>query len=242
GRAATNVANVWSKGVDVPFRRASFLHEASVRGFDTPAKLRDLIHNPNLRDKLLEVVHESNRDLIDYADLSEFERALIRRVIFVYPWVKGSTKYAGRFLASHPIQSFGVEKLAQVGEPYQQQLGPLPSYALELIPVGGGRTINPASAGIFGTPADGLSTVENVLTGNAGGAFQALGLASPAVQVAVEILTGRDSLGRPLQGSRPVAVAREMASSVPLVSTARALRGQTSKSYPMTRQQALLAA
>ncbi len=242
GRAATALANVWGKGVDLPFRRASFLHEAALRGFDTPEKLRALISDPNLKNKLLEVAHEANRALIDYADLNDFERALVRRVIFVYPWVKGSAKYSARFVANHPAQAFAVEKVAQVGEPYQQQLGPLPSYALELIPVGGGRTINPTSAGIFGTTADLLSTVENVLTGNAGSAFQALGVTSPAVQAAVEILTGRDGLGRPIHGSRPVAVAKEMASSVPLVTTARALRGHTSKSYPMSKQQALLAA
>lgn len=241
-KTTTGLANFWGKGVDVPFRRASFLHEASVRGYKTAAQLHDLIDNPALRDHLLEVTHEANRALIDYGNLSPTEKDIIRRVVFLYPWTKGATVYAGRFLAHHPAQAAATAAAGRVGAQNQQGLGPLPSYARGLIDVGGGKTLNPNSASILGTPADVFATINAIATGHAGAAFQGSQMLSPTLAALLESITGRDGLGRPIKGSRLAAPAKEMANSIPLLNTYKALHGHTSKSYPMSKRQALLAA
>jgi hypothetical protein len=43
--------------------------------------------------------------MVDFGHLSRFEREWVTRLIFVYPWLKGSTKYLGTFVADHPIQT-----------------------------------------------------------------------------------------------------------------------------------------
>jgi hypothetical protein len=44
------------------------------------------------------------------------ERAIVRRVIFFYPWVKGSTMYAGRLVRDNPIVAAGLAHVAREGK------------------------------------------------------------------------------------------------------------------------------
>ena len=194
------------------------------------------IHDPELRPKLLQIEQDANRHLIDYADMSPTEREIIRRLIFFYPWVKGSTVYSGRFLGEHPAQAGITGQLGQLGyEEQQNELGNVPSWARGIVRVGGTNalplTINPNAAAIFGTPGDVLST----LRGEPG--FSAENFGTPAAQLLNALWTGRDSLGR--QVGREHALA-ELYRSQPLYTLMQRLsEDQSRRSYPLTKREAL---
>jgi hypothetical protein len=44
------------------------------------------------------------------------ERAVIARVIFFYPWVKGSTSYAAHFVANHPVEAMIAQQIGSAGQ------------------------------------------------------------------------------------------------------------------------------
>src|SRR5207248_2381306 len=136
-RAVQGAANVWSRGVDLPFRRASFIHEARKLGYKTPEQIRSLLLDDKHRADLVEASTRANRAIIDYGRLSKRDREVVRRVIFFYPWVKGSTMYAGHFIAEHPVQAVVNAQLGRVGQQQaQKDLGAVPSFTEGIFKVG----------------------------------------------------------------------------------------------------------
>lgn len=214
GRLAGTVdkaAGLWSKAVDTPFRRSSFIHEARKAGHTTPQQIHELLNRAPTDPELTRIGTKANRDLIDYENLSNTEREVVRRVIFFYPWVKGSTVYAGRFVREHPVQAAAVGQLGQQGEQYSQsRLGQTPSYLEGLIPFGSNRAINPASSAILGTPAQVGMAAQGLLSGNIPEAAMATQFASPAAALALGEITRRDTGGFPYKpGTGGPAIARD---------------------------------
>ena len=240
--AVHKAAGAWSKVVDVAPRRAAFLHEARRIGVKTPQQLERLLSGEDPR--LLAVTERANDAIIDYGRLSTREQEITRRLIFFYPWVKGSTRYAGHFATEHSVQAAVLGQLGQLGAQTQEPLGPLPSWARGVFPVGerNGQvlTVNPASTSILGTPADLAATVANLASGRLG--FQGNAMLTPAVQALISLVTQRDSLGRAFKGSPVVGTAQDLYQGVPAYVLAQRLRGkQTSRTYPdMTSLDALL--
>jgi hypothetical protein len=146
-------AGGWSKVVDTPFRRASFFYEARQAGFKTDAQLRALLTDDAHHEDLVRVSQKANREAIDYENLTPAEKEIVRRVVFFYPWVKGSTVYAGRLVREHPVKAAVVGELGKQGrEETQKEIGNVPSY-LEGVFKAGGGLVNPNSAAILQTPA-----------------------------------------------------------------------------------------
>lgn len=163
--ATQKMAHIWSRGVDRPFRRAAFAYEAKVAGYRSPTQIHDLLYNPAKHSDLMNVVKRANRSLIDYGRLSSRERQYVRRLIFFYPWVKGSTLYAGHFLAEHPVKAAVAGQVARYGQQKaDQSTGEKPSYLEGTFQAGGGL-VNPTSAAIFQTPAQALSAAASVFPG-----------------------------------------------------------------------------
>lgn len=242
GRAASWTAGKLGKVVDTPFRRASFLHEAAKRGYKTPAQIKRLLGDGALTDELAQVVTRANREVVDFGDMNDIERAVVRRVIFVYPWVKGSTMYAGRTVRDKPVQAAVFQK---AGEQAMQDPGlspgPTPSYLEGAFRVGG-RLANPASASAFQTPAQAARAAAGIVTGDPSRVAQPAGFASPALSFALALATGRDQSGYPT-GGLANAAREEFLESQPLMGIARALGqfgGSRSKLYRDTPQDALL--
>jgi hypothetical protein len=200
-RASQKLAHVMSAGVDTPARRAAFLHEATAAGFGTPEKLTALVTDPANARKLSEVAQRAKEAIVDYGDLGPNERAIIRRLIFVYPWQKGATKYAGHFVRDHPFQAAALENTGEYGtQQANAQLGPVPSYLRGVFDVGGGL-VNPSGANFFQTPAQIGTALAGIATGNPAEIGAGQGFLSPAPGLAVGLLTGRDDIGRQLKGN-----------------------------------------
>jgi hypothetical protein len=166
-------ARQWSRVVDVVPRRAAFLHEARRAGYKTEADLKRLVTDPAAHEDLLQVTKRANDAIIDYGRLGPVEQAIVRRLFFFYPWLKGATRWSVHFVSEHPAQAAAVGELGQLGEQIQQEAFPggLPSYARALIPAGGKAhglptTLNPASVSILQTPADVGAAAASVVRGD----------------------------------------------------------------------------
>jgi hypothetical protein len=202
-------ASVWSKGVDTPFRRSSFLYEARRAGYDTPQKLERLLTDRRTRTKLVEITQRANREIIDYANLTPTEREVVRRVVFFYPWVKGSTVYAGRLLREHPVKAAVIGQVGQTGkEQSDQLLGPVPSYLEGVFPVGDHELVNPASAAILQTPAQVGKALAGLAGGDVGKVGELSNFLSPASALAIAAITRRDRGGYPYPAGTGSAASR----------------------------------
>lgn len=191
--ATALAANVWSKGVDLPFRRASFLYEARHEGFKSAAQLRRLLDSPQLRPTLERVSQRANRALIDYGRLSSRERELVRRIIYFYPWVKGSTLYAGHLLVNHPGQAAALGTLGAYGQQRaSEELGPHPSYLAGAFPTRFGL-VNPAAAAILQTPAQVGQAVAGLGGRSSGDVGDIANFITPALALALNYAARRNT-------------------------------------------------
>lgn len=232
-RASQAVGRTMSHGVDTPARRAAFLYEAAKAGFGSPEKLRALLEDEANAHTLGEVAQRAKEAIVDYGELSPTERALIRRLVFVYPWQKGAVKYAGHFLRDHPVQAAAVGALGAIGaKANQEKLGPVPSYLQGSFDVGG-RLVNPAGVNFFQTPGQTGAAIGGYLTGNQA-APTGQDFLAPFPALAVALLTKRDSLGRPLTGNIGSKLEKTLVEPSPAAMLIRALTGtgHPSKTFP----------
>lgn len=228
-----NLAHVMSTAVDTPARRAAFLYEADKAGFGTPAKLKALLDDDGNLDKLVEVSQRAKEAIVDYGELSPTERSLIRRLVFVYPWQKGATKYAAHFVRDHPAQAAALGLTGQQGATIKQQtLGAVPSYLDGVFDVGG-KLVNPSGVNFFQTPAQIGRAAAAFASGNPA-ASSGQDFLAPAPALAVSLLTRRDDLGRPLKGNVLSKAKQTLVDQTPAAQLVAALTGHAapSKTYP----------
>jgi hypothetical protein len=200
-RVSHKLADVMGSKVDRPARRAAFYHEAAKAGFGTPDKYRALLEDDAHAGDLAEVAQRAREAIVDYGDMGPVERNIVRRLVFVYPWQKGATKYAGHFLRDHPVQAAALSQLGEIGKQQSDQaFGPVPSYLEGMIPVAG-RAVNPAGVNFFQTPAQIGTSVAGLATGNPAQSSAGLGFLAPAPGIVAGLLSGHDDIGRPLKGN-----------------------------------------
>lgn len=249
-RAVNAMANLWGKGVDLPFRRASFLHEARRAGYRTDAQVETLLTDHAHLDELVQVAQRANHAIIDYGRLGPLEREIVRHVVFFYPWVKGSTMYAGHFLTEHPVQAAVNETAGQMqGDRNQQELGAGPSYTQGIFKVGGTdalpQIINPRSAAILSTPAELAQMGENLFRAHPQGPASLLQNLTPAVGAALAAFgTHRDPLtDRPLTGAPVGNFVKQLTQGLPQVVLSKRIQGakadQSNRLFPMSRKTAV---
>lgn len=187
--------------LDTPFRDNAFITEAIRQKYDSAAKIGELLDGlrpiqkgesmpdylkyvTEIQPELVDIVRNANRNLIDYGRMSTKEKAVLRRIVFFYPWMKGATIYGGRMALEHPFQFAAFAHYGNVQmQLNQQQLGPLPSYGQGWTQVGSRNVpgigeqptiVNPTSSSVLGTPADVLNTVRHAFTGDPGNSLSDL--------------------------------------------------------------------
>ena len=105
-KGATNaIGHVSTILIDKYPRRASFFHEARRLGYKTEKQISGLVNDIDKFDDLMTVHQRVQRAMVDYGGLNRYEKGIATHLIFVYPWLKGSTRYALQFPFDHPIQS-----------------------------------------------------------------------------------------------------------------------------------------
>ncbi len=248
----TKTSDTMSQLMAEPMMRlSSLVHEGrrfGIKPNDHEAWL-DLIQNPARRDDLAEITRRAKDAIIDYDRLGPIEKAVTRRAIFIYPWVKGATLYGGQFLMEHPVQSAVYNQAANVGrEESDRDLGAKPSWAKGVFKVGGTDemplTVNPNNVSPFSQAAQVGYNALGAFTGRGGSAEQLGGMIHPAATAMLEAAFKRDlSTGAGKEGSFPKIVGESLLSDIaPSVYKANLDRADEpgQRTYPMTRNQAHL--
>lgn len=115
--------HIASNIVDKIPRRAAFLHEANRYGVKSSEQLKNLLSmaadgNEDAVRVVDFITRRANDAIVDYERLNPFEKKVITRVIFFYPWIKGATRWTMRYPLEHPVQAaafasmFGLQQWA----------------------------------------------------------------------------------------------------------------------------------
>lgn len=109
------VAHAASSLADNAPRISALLHEAgrhgvisSAKPFLTKADFKKLEHwltSTSSRASLNDASDAAKQAMVDFERLGPMERALAKRLLFVWPWIRGASRYPGRFALDHPVRS-----------------------------------------------------------------------------------------------------------------------------------------
>lgn len=138
--AHNTIGRALNLAVDFLPRRAAFLHEAAKLGFDNPERLRMLLDDTDRSEAMLRIrdyiARRANDAIVDYDRMGPIDKAILNRVIFFYPWLKGATRYTNRFIVEHPYQAMGLAVLADHAyHTANQQIGDRPDFLSETFPI-----------------------------------------------------------------------------------------------------------
>lgn len=138
GKTSALMQDVANLIVDRYPRRAAFIYEARKLGFRNTEALKALLTDPQYSDQLRIAADKAKTAMVDFDDLSSFEKRILSRAIFVYPWLKGATVWTARYPFEHPVQAMAFAMLYA----YQQDMldeelpGGHPYYLDNFIPLG----------------------------------------------------------------------------------------------------------
>lgn len=218
------MADVMGKTSDVAPRRAAWYHEARKAGYSTAEDIRALLSDEAHHEDLIDVTQRAKDAIVDFDNLSQREKAHLRRYIFVYPWVKGSTVYLSHFLQDHPAQAAVYANLGEYGANVnQREFGDRPTYAENWIPTPWGR-VDLQSLNPFTTPLELGRTVASIASGSPKGQAGASYL-SPGPAALLALLSRRDELGMPLSGNLIQNLRQLLIAGAPLSRAATGLAG-----------------
>lgn len=204
GRITRKVADASGALADRLPRRAAWLDEASKRGYKTEEQVTKLLDDPNLRHVLNQVSETAENALVKFRGLKPFERKVISRAFFIYPWLKGATRYGGRLAIDRPITADIASHIGEYGaDDAQRILGRIVSYLDGIVPVGkieqkfGARVIgvsNPGPITPLGTAAQvGEALGAAIGAGPSRRALRPVAFASPVAKALIEAGTGYDT-------------------------------------------------
>ena len=138
-------AQMWAHRADAMFRFNSIAYEARKAGYRTPAQFKDFLDkledpkglSPEEKARVENVAKKANRTNISYDRLNDTEKRVAGRALWFYPWLKGSSTYAGRTVLENPVKTFVLGHAgANESKRDENILGELPSYESGLMPVG----------------------------------------------------------------------------------------------------------
>lgn len=206
-------------------RVSAFMHEAAKLGVISKVSpvltgrdrraLEDLLTNPAQRELLNDIRDRANQAMVDFERLGAQEKAVAKRLFFVWAWTRGATRYPVRFALDHPLRSIalGYAAAGAPGAPEDVQqrvreLAPnvqdgMPSWLRGALRVGdttiGGReypTILPTQAiSPVSTPFQVGQTALDVVDGQAGARMVGNYL-NPAIPAAVRTALKQGSFGQ----------------------------------------------
>jgi hypothetical protein len=201
GKVSDILRDVSNLIVDRYPRRAAFIYQARKLGFKGPRGLHELLTNAEHVDALRIASQRTKHSMVDFDNLSQFEKDILGDYIFVYPWIKGATYWSARFPKDHPVQvtAYALLYAYQQGALEDAFPGGHPDYLDNWIPFGeterdgktypygiGGRQLT-----TFTTPFDVVQALGSAVVGREG--QQLAEMLNPIYGEAVKQATGYDT-------------------------------------------------
>jgi hypothetical protein len=195
-----NMSALWHKVAEQTLRTSAviyWLHRSGLSDAEIGDVLRGAHTDPEAMSTLVEAGRRGRKAMVEFDNLTYYEREVFKHMLFVYPWLRGTAVWSLRTLLEHPIQSAAF---AHVGEQTEQQFDPilkrLPGYLKDqgVFPIGWTGDGKPkiVNAGTYNSYSV-LAQIGGLLTDRSSSLENLLG---PGAQLAVHTLTGRDQYGR----------------------------------------------
>ena len=146
---------------------------------------------------------EAEDAMVRFRGMTPFERDVMGRLIFLYGWTRGATRWLWNFTSEKPLVADLTYHLGQEGADYiQRTLGVLPDYMRTLVPWGakmrkrGVETVTVRdfqSVSPIATGAQVLEGAKTFIQGDPSAAgSQVVDFLSPGVKTPIEVLTGQN--------------------------------------------------
>lgn len=255
-RVSRAQANALGRVTDVTTRRLAGRYEAARRGFSTPAQMRDLILNPKHAEMRMDVALRARDAAYDYELLSPIERATVARVLFIYPFIKASSRYALNFPLDHPYQTAVLAALSDAAQAKSDKLGPRPQYLEGAVQIGTEDipgvgelplAVNTGPVSPLSSPLEQARMIGSAFGLGKQRENEPVGAMQPALAALAESLVGRDSYtGRKLEGGMLGRYAGQLKEQIPLVRDLKAWQDagnpttQTRQLRPRSKRDILL--
>lgn len=107
--------SVVSNIADAPWRVSAIIHEAARQGVISKTKpyltpddykaLSKWLEDPASRASLNDARDRGIQSVVDFDRLGPVERATAKKLLFVWGWIRGGSRYPFRFAADHPVRS-----------------------------------------------------------------------------------------------------------------------------------------
>jgi hypothetical protein len=199
-RVSDFLGNLNAKLTDDHTRKAAWIaemkpHVASYRkahpGTSWGDAARALWNNEQFADTVTERVLA---DMIDFSDLSNFERSVVKRAIPFYAWMKGISRRTARLVADEPVKAAIGANIGQQGlNAVEERYGDLPRFLQGMVGLKGDTALVTQGLNPFMTPADLTGMMSGaVLPGRQQGAQNPLAQFNPLLKAPLEALANRD--------------------------------------------------
>lgn len=220
GRGTRTVADFWNRIADRDERVASFIYYADRLGYKTPEARNALLTDPAHRADLVEATRRGNKALVEFDNLLPVEKNVLRHLIFVYPWVRGSAVWSLRAVLEHPMKTDILSHLGREEMTDDPLLKNAPAWFKRIgyFPVGWThsglpKVVNPTSVNTFSTLGDLLNVGKAGAEGDPYASFS--DLLGPAATFGIHAATGRDQYGNKYPGSQVLGAMKELLNGLP---------------------------
>lgn len=119
-KISRTLAHGWNALVDRKFRVAAFIHEMERRGYKSQEDVSRLLDPTSQDDKIkkhrVEISRRANKAMVEFNNLTHFEKNTMRHLIFVYPWVSRSVVWSLKTMVDHPLKTWSLVQLGKEGE------------------------------------------------------------------------------------------------------------------------------
>jgi hypothetical protein len=239
-RGVRAVATKEGRVADDWIRSSAWIHHARKKGYKSIDDQMRLLTDKELRPDLDDVRDQVNDSMVNFEAMGPTERAIVPRIVFVWPWIRGATVWPFRFIADHPIRAALLAHAATDASLREELAIPrdVKKWLRGAIPAGDPdgtlqKILNPRSFSPVSTP---LGLAQDVL-------HDPVRMANPLYRLAADLWTKTEELpsGERIPASRPE-IATDFLRYLPPVATGFELYdpSQASRTYgPQTRLEVL---
>lgn len=133
--------HAWTAIPDRLPRMAAWIYEAKRLGYQTREDMIKLLEGKDAKhERDRNTVSERSTDIMVRFDrLSDWERGIVTKVLFIWPWIRGATAWPFHYAREFPVATGIASNYARQGEQRRQQLmearGPIPDYRRDMQPL-----------------------------------------------------------------------------------------------------------
>ena len=237
-RLSKGMATFWSRITDRDMRMSALIHELHRKGYDNPEKIKAVLKDKTKQPEVIEASRRANKAMVEFDNLTWYEKNYFRHFIFVYPWVSRSGVWSIRTVLEHPIKTGFLSHLGRMSqEDNDEYFKHAPEWFKRTgyFPTGfengKPKVVNPTSVNSFATIAELLTTAESGVTDVPYAATE--DLLGPFASFMLHGISGRDEFGNEYPDGAWVGSAQDLLTNLPQARAIERAKQKANKQRPI---------